>query len=307
MSENGPVFVDCTADIAPYLDEETRALVPGLDIHFDAPADEAELVARLEGRRSALVYMAYLSRPVLQALPQLKTVVYLATGLATHADMEAVAEFGVDLVGVKGYGDRAVAEHTVILALAGLRRVAEADRAVRAGRFDLTMSEEFHAKTFGIVGLGGIGREAANIATALGMRAIAWNRTPALAAGVEMGELDDVVAESDILSLHLALGEETKGIIDARRLAAMKPGAVLVNTARAELVDEAALLAGLAAGRPAHAALDVFHAEPPAPDHPLLALPNVTLTSHSAWFTPQAISRLLRGGFSTLAAKTGAG
>jgi len=304
MAERRPIFVDCAPEISCYLRPTIRAVMPDMDIRFDVPANEDDLIHRLKGRSAALVYMAYLSRRVLKACPELKTIVYLSTGLATHADLDAVAEFGVDLTGVKGYGDRAVAEHAVVLGLCALRRVAEADRAVRAGRFDLVLSEEFQGKTFGVVGLGGIGCETARIASVLGMRVMAWNRTPANPpADCELHELDAVIANADILSLHIALSDETRGFFDRRRLARMKPGAALVNTARAELVDEDALIAGLDAGRPAYAALDVFHSEPLPPDHRLNRLDNVTLTSHSAWFTPQAVGRLLHAGFACLAEK----
>ncbi len=117
-------------------------------------------------------------------------------------------------------------------------------------------------KVLGVVGLGGIGREVVRIARGIGMEVIAWNRTPRPDAGVPLVDLDTLLARADVVSLHLALDDHTRGIIDAGRIARMKPGAILINTARGALVDEAALVQALGSGRIRHAGLDVFHAEP---------------------------------------------
>ncbi len=301
---NGPVFVDCRPEIAPYLTPATRALVPAMTVYEGAPADEADLIHRLAGRRFAMVYLAYLSEAVLAACPDLRTVVYLSSGLATRADLAAVARRGIDLTGVRGYGDRAVAEHAIALMFAALRHVALMDRHARAGGFPTVLGHECAGATFGVVGLGGIGCETAKIAHALGMRVLGWGRrgvpegVPATAA-----TLPALLAQSDVVSLHLRLEDGTRGLLNAAHLALMRPGAVLVNTARAALVDEAALLAALRGGGLGHAALDVFHEEPPPPGHPLLALDNVTLSTHSAWYTPQAVTRLLDAGYRQMRAK----
>ena len=275
--------------------------MPGLEVWRDEPENEDELIARLQGRRHVLVYMGYMSERVLRSLPDLKTIAYLSTGLATHGDLDVARDLGIRFEGVKGYGDRAVAEHAITLALAGLKRLAEMDRTVRADRWQLMRTEEFAGKTFGVLGLGGIGAETARIADALGARVIGW--TPSgedRSAPVTLLPLEQVLAEADILSVHLALLPETQGFLDGDRIATMKPGAMLVNTARGGLIDEAALADALGSGQLGHAALDVFQDEPLLPDHPLTKLNNVTLTPHSAWLTTQAIDRLLVAGLELL-------
>ena len=297
-----PAFVDCHGVLAERLTEDMASVVPHLAVWHDEPAGEDELIARLSGRRNVLVYMAYMSERVLRACPDLKTVAYLSTGLSTHGDLDAAAELGIRFEGVKGYGDRAVAEHAVTLALAGLKRIAEMDRAVRGGRFRLMRAEEFAGKTFGILGLGGIGAETARIADAMGARVVGWTPSgDARGAPVVLTSKEDVFAHADIVSLHLSLTPDTRGIVTAADLARARKGLILVNTARGALIDEHALLDALAAGQVGHAALDVFEAEPLPAEHAFCAMDNVTLTPHSAWLTTQAVDRLLRAGLDLLA------
>jgi D-3-phosphoglycerate dehydrogenase len=149
-------------------------------------------------------------------------------------------------------------------------------------------------KTLGIVGLGGIGAEVARIAKGMGMQVIAWNRTRRTDPSAKSVELDDLLQKSDIVSLNLTLNDETRGFIDRARIARMKPGVVLVNTARGALVDEAALIEALKSGHIRHAGLDVFHDEPLKADHPLSGLENVTLSAHAAFRTLEASMTLLR-------------
>ena len=153
---------------------------------------------------------------------------------------------------------------------------------------------QLNGKTLGLIGLGGIGGEMARIARGIGMEVIGWNRSPRPQAGVPLVQLDELLGRADVISLHLALNDETRGFLDARRLARAKRGVILVNTARAALVDEAALLAALASGHVRHAGLDVFHAEPLKMDHPLARMDNVTLTSHAAFRTLEASETLMR-------------
>jgi D-3-phosphoglycerate dehydrogenase len=168
------------------------------------------------------------------------------------------------------------------------------DRAVRAGVWEPLESMQLNGKTLGLIGLGGIGREVARIARGIGMEVIAWNRSPRPDAGVPLVGLDELLARADVISLHLALNDETRGLLDAKRLASTKPGVILVNTARGALVDETALIDALERGHIRHAGLDVFHAEPLRPDHPLVRMENVTLTSHAAFRTLEASMTLMR-------------
>ncbi len=142
--------------------------------------------------------------------------------------------------------------------------------------------------------IGRSGREVARIGAGIGMTVIGWNRTPRPTAGVTPVDLDTLLATSDVISLNLALNDETRGIIDSGRIGRIKPGAILVNTARGALVDESALIAALRDGRVRHAGLDVFHAEPLKPDHPLASMDNVTLSAHAAFRTLEASMTLLR-------------
>lgn len=302
MAPASPAFVDCFGDPAERLTDDMLSLVPGIDVLHGRPRDEDELIRRLTGRRNVLVYMAYMPERVLRACPDLRTIAYLSSGLATHGDLETAGELGIRFEGIKGYGDRAVAEHAIALALAALKRICEMDREVRANRWRSMRVEEFGAKTFGIIGLGGIGTETARIALGLGARVIAWTRSGRSGGvPVEMLPLKDVLTQSHILSLHLELNPDTQGLIGSDAFALMKPGVILINTARAGIVQETALYHALEAGIVAHAALDVFHREPLPADSPLQGRENVTLTPHAAWLTTQAIDRLLVAGLQLLA------
>ena len=148
-------------------------------------------------------------------------------------------------------------------------------------------------KTLGLIGFGGIAAEVARIALGSGMRVLVWNRSPKSFAGVEFVTLEKLLAESHVVSLHLLLNDDTRGFLSRERIAAMKPGVILVNTARAAMVDEAAMIDALKSGHIRHAGLDVFDIEPLPKDHPLTKLPNVTLSAHSAFRTPEASENLI--------------
>jgi D-3-phosphoglycerate dehydrogenase len=207
------------------------------------------------------------------------------------AEIEAL---GVKVHTIKGYGDTAVAEHAIALMMACCRDLARMDRNIRSGTWLPLEGVQINGKTLGIVGLGGIGAEVARIATGMGMQVIAWNRTPRSESTVPLVDLDTLLATSDIVSLNLSLNDETRGFLDGARIARMKPGAILVNTARGALVDEMALLDALKRGHIRHGGFDVYHAEPLKADHPLTRLDNVTLAAHAAFRTPEASMTLLR-------------
>jgi D-3-phosphoglycerate dehydrogenase len=148
-------------------------------------------------------------------------------------------------------------------------------------------------KTIGLVGTGGIGAEMARLCVGIGMRVLAWNRSPKAIPGVEFVPLERLLAESDAVSVHLLLNDETRGFLSRERLALMKPGAILVNTARGAIIDEMAMVSALEAGHLGHAALDVFVQEPLPAGHPLTRLRNATLTAHAAFRTPEASDNLI--------------
>ena len=149
-------------------------------------------------------------------------------------------------------------------------------------------------KTLGLLGFGGIAAEVARIAHGSGMKVIAWNRTPKTAAGVTFVGLEDLLAQSHVLSVHLLLNDETRGLLSAERIARLRPGVLLVNTARGAVIDEAAMIAALRSGQIGHAALDVFETEPLPAGNAFVGLENVTITAHSAFRTPEASETLLR-------------
>ena len=290
------LFIDCNQQLAPVLAHVHRADDPPIAVNA-TPFTSADLPGLLAGYTICLDDHSYLPTEQIAQCPALRHVVFLGTGAASYMDIRALRELGVTVHTIKGYGDTAVAEHTMALIFACARDIACMDREVRAGTWQPAEGLQLAGKTLGIIGLGGIGREVARIAKGIGMKVIAWSRTPrpeADAAGVSMVDLDTLLACADIVSLHLALNEETRGLLSAERLARIKPGAILVNTARGALVDEQALIAALASGRLRHAGLDVFHAEPLARDHPLARLENVTVTAHAAFRTAEASGTLIR-------------
>ena len=224
----------------------------------------------------------------------LKHIVFLGTGAASYMNVPEIEALGVKVHTIKGYGDTAVAEHTIALMMAACRDLAPHGPSIRAGTWQPLEGVQVFGKTLGIVGLGGIGAEVARIAKGMGMNVIAWNRTPRPDADVALVELDVCSRSPTSSRCNLALNEETRGFLDASRIARMKPGAILVNTARGALVDEPALIAALKSGHIRHAGLDVFHNEPLKPDHPLAAMDNVTLSAHAAFRTLEASMTLLR-------------
>jgi D-3-phosphoglycerate dehydrogenase len=204
--------------------------------------------------------------------------------------MAAARKLGIKVSTIGGYGDTTVAEHAMGLVFAAARHIATMHGIVRSGGWRPMQGMELRGKTLGIIGLGGIGREMARIAQGIGLKVIAFNRTPRPGTV----PLDEVLSNSDILSLHLVLNDQTRGFLDRERLGKTKKGVIVVNTARAGVVDEPALIELLKSGRVGHYATDVFGKEPPASDEPLLKLDNVTLTSHAGYNTPEAAMTMYR-------------
>ena len=214
-------------------------------------------------------------------------------------DLDAARRRGIAVCNLPGTNARAVAELTLLLMLGALRQVTRFDTAVRAGRgwsLDPAVQDglgELGGRAVGLVGYGAVPRALVPTLQALGCRILYASRAPKPDASGEWRPLETLLAESDIVSLHVPLTAETEHLIDAAALARMKPGAVLVNTARGSLVDQAKLTEALRSGRLAAAGLDVFAAEPLDPADPLLALPNVVLTPHIGWLTTGTFDRSL--------------
>ena len=267
----------------------------GARLHADLPTNDDELIARI-GDAAVVILGAYLTAPVLRRLPSVRLVSFTGTGAATFVDLSAAAECGIAVANVAHYGDAAVAEHALALTLALAKKVVGNDRAVRAGEWHVGQGIELAGKTAGIVGYGGIGARFAGLLEAIGMRVVAWTPHPdparLISPAQQFVELHQLLTEADVVSLHLLLTEDTRGMIDERMLRSLKPGALLVNTARAELIAPGALERVLAEGRIA-AALDVFDTEPLAPGSALRDLPNVVLSPHQGYNTPESLERML--------------
>jgi D-3-phosphoglycerate dehydrogenase len=252
----------------------------------DEPLNAAELAAFVSGCRALIVGTDEVDAQVLDAGP-LDVVVKYGSGM-DNIDIESARVRGVRLDSTAEANSRSVAELTVGLMLALARNIAGHDRGVRSGAWARQTGIELEGKRLGLVGFGSVGREVATIGRALGMEVIVHD--PYVVAEIEQGSLHDVLSTSDVVSLHLPLNEETRGVIGGGELSMMKASALLVNTARGELVDEEALAKALETGRLRGAAFDVFSTEPPG-DSPLLHLENFISSPHAGAATYDAIQR----------------
>jgi D-3-phosphoglycerate dehydrogenase len=287
------IFIDCNPQLCAVWQRVYRPDDPPVTINT-TPFENSELPRVIADCEICIDDHSYMPTGLVRQCAKLKHIVFLGTGAASYMNVAEIGALGVKVHTIKGYGDTAVAEQTIALMMACCRDLARMDRNIRSGIWQPLEGMQVFGKTLGVIGLGGIGAEVARIAKGMGMAVIAWNRTPRPGAGVPLVELDTLLAKSDVVSLNLALNDETRGFLDAARIARMKPGAVLVNTARGALVDEAAMIAALQSGHIRHAGLDVFHNEPLQADHPLARLENVTLSAHAAFRTLEASMTLLR-------------
>ena len=287
------IFLDCNDQLAPVWARVIRADDPAIDVNRAAFARD-ELPRVIGGYDIAIDDHSYMPTPLVAQCPELKHIVFLGTGPASYMNVGELEARGIKVHIIKGYGDTAVAEHSIALMVAAARDVARMDREIRAGTWTPHEGVQLLGKTLGVIGLGGIGREVARIGKGMGMEVIGWNRTKHAELTVPLVDIDTLLARSDVVSMNLTLGDETRGFLSAERIAHMKPGVIFVNTARGALADEAALIEALESGHIRHAGLDVYHAEPLKPDHALAKLPNVTLTSHAAFRTLEASMTLLR-------------
>jgi D-3-phosphoglycerate dehydrogenase len=245
------------------------------------------------------------SRGVLDAgriarLRRCRIIAHYGTGV-DRVDVAAATERGIWVTNGPRYAVDEVSSHAIALLLAAARKIVAADRAVRMGQWHIKPIAPLHrlaGRTLGLLGFGNIARATGRKGRALGLQVVAYD--PYLDAavfheeGVRAVDFRTCVSEADILSVHLPLTDETRGIVGQEAFALMKPGALLVNTSRGPVVDEPALIDALRSGRLAGAGLDVFAREPLPPDHPLLALPNVTVTGHIAFYSEESIAQMRR-------------
>lgn len=261
-----------------------------------------EVVARAQDAQIVLTNKAVLDRDAIERLPNLQYIGVIATGY-NIVDVDAASEREIPVTNVPTYGTHSVAQMVFALLLELTQRVGHHARTVREGRW--SSSEDFcywdhplvelHGLTMGIVGFGRIGRAVSGIALGFGMKVLIYDIyivRPEV-ADVEFVDLDTLFTQSDVVTLHCPLTPETDGLVDAERLAQMKPSAFLINTSRGAIVNERDLVDALEAGGIAGAGLDVLAAEPAEPDNPLLSAPNCFVTPHIAWATRAARARLM--------------
>jgi D-3-phosphoglycerate dehydrogenase len=270
-------------------------------LHADRPATLEDKLARardavcLVNTRGAVKWPA----EALRALPRLR----MATvcGIGTDAfDLEVARELGIVVCNIPGKTAPIVAEHALGLMLAAAKRAHYQTAELKAGRWTRALDNVYlHGKTLGLLGAGAIAAAMARLARAIGMDVIAWTFHPApdraAALGVRFVEFDDCLRQADVVSVHLRLSPDSRGLLGAREIGLMKPGALLVNTARGAVVDSAALVAALSSGHLGGAALDVFDEEPIPAGHPILGCEQVVLTPHNADQTPEGMDLLNAG------------
>jgi phosphoglycerate dehydrogenase-like enzyme len=266
--------------------------------YFDnRPADDDEFVDRLEGADGALVLFT-VPNDVLKRAETLKVISWHGTGVRQFIDVDFAAAQGVTVCNVGEYGANAVAEHTIALALAVARNIPIGDRLMRAGGWEQQEGIELAGRAIGVVGAGPIAQRVMVLARGFGMDVLAWTRRPsderAARLGVRFVDLDELFTRADLVTINVAHTPETEGLVDRRLLGMLKHDAILVNTARAEIVDNNVLAELVAQQRIFGAALDVFADEPPADDDPLVRHQRVVLSPHVGYYTGPANDELFR-------------
>jgi glycerate dehydrogenase len=277
---------------------ETLAALGSCTIHERTPPELT--LTRAAGAEIVLTNKTVLGQAEIQSLPDLRYIGVLATGYNV-VDLPAARAAGIVVTNVPAYSTASVAQTVFAFILEHTHRVALHAASVRAGEWTRnadfaywkTPLVELAGKTLGLVGLGAIGRAVAGLGRAFGMRVVAAVRTPRTEEGVEILPMDEVFRQADVLSLHCPLTPDTERLVNAERLALMKPTAFLVNTSRGPVVEPHALADALNGGRLAGAGVDVMVREPPDADDPLLTARNCFITPHLAWATQEARTRLL--------------
>ena len=257
-------------------------------------------IERLQGADVAIADMfeSPLNKTVFASIPSVKFISLNTTGFDL-VDITSARENNVIVSNVPGFGTQGVAEHAIALLFATARHIAVGDKAMRAGPFQLDpanrehdryLGTDIHGKTIGIIGLGQIGTRVAELAAALGMKVLAYNRSPRDVPGIELVSLEDLLKRSDVVSLNGAYSADQENLLNEDMMALMKKTAILINTARGNFVDDTALAKALTENRLAGAGLDFLHDW--SSDNPLLALDNVVLTPHVGWFTEESLANL---------------
>jgi phosphoglycerate dehydrogenase-like enzyme len=290
-------YAGLALDLADWSTVQTRSEVTVFDRHL-SESEAVDALRPFDVICTVRERMAF-PRTLIERLPNLKLITIIGKSLP-NLDMAAASERGV-LVAHSNFASPrysavrdATPELTWGLMIATVRNLADEHRRMRDGGWQTTAGMTLSGKTLGLLGLGRIGQRMTEYAKVFGMQVIAWSQNlteeAAAAAGARRVDKATLFEESDVVSIHLVLSERTRGLVGEPELALMKPQAYLINTSRGPIVDEAALIAALKNGRIAGAGLDVFDVEPPAPDHPLRSLPNVTLSPHLGYVTREMLA-----------------
>ena len=274
--------------------ERAMAGAAGIDLVRFQGREPDQVIENAAGADGVLTSYAHFPRRVFEALPQLKVVSRTGVGYDT-IDLQAATDHGVAVCTVPGYGTEVVSDHAITLALCVLRRINEIDADMRNGVWNYKRTRplgQVHGRTFGVVGMGEIGRAVARKARGLGFRVIctsrslvAGRRTP---EGYDICTFEELLSQADVVSFHCALAPETHHLLDAERIALMRPGAVVVNTARGPVIDPDALAEALCEGRLWGAGLDVFEGEPVDFESAICKAPHTVLTSHAAYWSEES-------------------
>lgn len=265
-------------------------------LYYGKPDTTAAYVNRIKDANAVLLGWD-MPAEVMKAAEQLQIISFSGIGVAKFVDLDEAKKRSVVVSNCPGYSDSTVAEQAMALLLGVSRKLNLLDQKLRGGDWCQSLEGmELSGKTIGLIGFGGIARKFAKMCRAFEMEVLVWNRThyPELAESydIQFCDFDELIAQSDIVSLHLAVNSETTKIIDQPAFKRMRQGAILINTARAELVDESAMMVALGDKR-ISAGLDVFHLEPLPENHPLLKMENVVLSPHVGYNTPESVFRLL--------------
>lgn len=285
------------SDFGGFSFEEKMVRAHGLDFQgFNDKGDTSpeELIAHLEDADGAITSYGAYTASVLEALPHLKVVSKTGTGV-DNIDVEAATRCGIAVCNVLGYGTEVVSDHAIALTMACLRRICDLNADVHEGIWDYRRQRplgQVHGRTFGVVGMGHIGRAVARKARGLGFSVMAWDRkgTPGRLTpeGFPYASLDDLIRRADVVSFHTALTPETHHLLDAGRIAQMKPDAVVINTSRGAVVDVDAVARALEHGKLWGAGIDVFPTEPLPTDAAIRKAPHAVLTPHAAYWSEES-------------------
>ena len=301
------VFPDGAACLQHPAELEPLHRLGRVDFHEGPPPDKAALIERVRPAEAVVLDYSEMDSQVLAACERLRLITFLGIGYASCIDVDEATRRGVAIAYTPDYGATSVAEHALAMILAVTRHIGPAFLSFREGRWEpgRFVGMELRGKALGLVGLGPIGREVARLGAGLGMRLLAWTRHAAperAVYGLQFVSLEDLFSQADVVSLHLSYRPQTHGIVSRVLLGRMKPTAWFVNTARAKLVDNAALAEILAAGKIAGAALDVHEEEPPRGEYVFRSLPNALITPHIGYNTREASANMLRIAIDTVLA-----